>query len=115
MEIITKDNGYTIKDNGEILGSSFCGDVSENLIPQKDFMGKSKTLMGFWINNDQWNKGLGTYLLRGIIKEEKKIGTEYLKLGVNKTNTYAIKLYENCGFKKDGDIGSNNYFMWLKL
>ncbi|MGN0165652.1 MAG: ribosomal protein S18-alanine N-acetyltransferase [Lachnospiraceae bacterium] len=47
-------------------------------------------------------KGLGSLLLKEVLKREKETGTERLFLEVRKSNKAAIRLYEKTGFGVDG-------------
>lgn len=66
------------------------------------------------------NQGVGTLLLNEIINLCKKQNLNSVSLEVNETNSSAIHLYENFGFKKVGDRkkyynGSNAILMKKNL
>lgn len=54
------------------------------------------------VNENFRRTGIGTLILKELIKkaEEKKLESIFLE--VNQNNENAIKLYEKCGFKKEG-------------
>ncbi len=44
------------------------------------------------------NRGIGTALMKTMLKELKEKGYKQISLAVQKTN-YAVKMYKNAGFK----------------
>ncbi len=63
----------------------------------------------FYIKEKYRNKGIGTDVIRQVIKNSKKLGLKSLYLEVNKHNTEAQGFYKKHEFKK-----RDNYFL-MKL
>ena len=60
--------------------------------------------LGISVLKSEWNKGVGTELLRHVIDYAKEHGIEIINLEVRSDNSAAIHLYEKFGFKKTGTI-----------
>jgi len=60
----------------------------------------------FYIDKEYRNKGIGTQVLKLVIKNSKKLGLKCLYMEVSKSNIAAQKLYEKLNFK-----ARNNYFL----
>lgn len=103
---------YKVVHEGNLIGSAWVGIT--DIVPDKKFMtGKTKTIIGFGINYEFHNKGLGKALLKEIIENETKIKTKYLKLGVYCNNEIAKKLYTGFGFVFDGIVGNNEHLEYM--
>ncbi len=57
-------------------------------------------LIGFWINKDYRNQGLGSKLLTEAINQLKNEGIESIELTIDPSNKMALKLYQKHGFKE---------------
>ncbi len=66
--------------------------------------GKHRAVFGITINKNEWGKGLGTEMIKKVIKTAKAIGYTQLELGVFSENLRALKLYEKMGFSECGRI-----------
>lgn len=118
LEVLQSSSGYYIpskKYPGANIASCYCGEVS--IIPNRDYMdGIVNSIMGFFVVVDERNKGLGTEFMRQVIELERAKGTSYLTLGVDDRNEHVIKLYEKCGFQRDGYIRDQHLiYMFIKL
>jgi GNAT superfamily N-acetyltransferase len=110
----TSKEHYSLMLDGVSVGGAWVGMTT--IVPLKEFMDKkSKVVMGFSIQHDMRNKGLGKALMEKIIESERDRGTTYLCLGVEINNEHAIRLYESVGFQKDGPLYSSMHYMWIKL
>mgnify|MGYP000848958046 CR=1 FL=1 len=113
IELRKNKESYTLFVDEVKVGCTWVGYT--DIVPNKEFMDKkSKSVMGFFIEKDFRSKGYGKILMDMVVESEKKDKTTYLKLGVEKNNIHAIKIYEHSGFKTDGDL-YNMHYMWLKL
>lgn len=65
-------------------------------------------IMNIVVKKIKRNKKIGTFLLENLIKIAKEKNIKTLNLEVNVNNIYAIKLYQNLGFKNIG-IRKNYY------
>lgn len=118
MCVLVKTYNYykLLSEKEELISSSFCGHMIDNLIPRIECMDNKivHTLMGFYTIDKYKNKGFGKKLLLDIIQHETDAGVDYLRLGVYKSNEYAIKLYKSCGFIIGCDFGGC-HMMYKKL
>ena len=113
IELKKSKENYSLMADGVSVGGAWVGHT--DIVPAKDFMNrKSKVLMGFGIGYQNRQKGFGQILMDKIIESEKLNGTEYIRLGVEKDNEAAIKIYERSGLIKDGLV-HNMHYMWKKL
>lgn len=60
----------------------------------------------FYIEEEHRNKGIGTQVLKLVIRNSKKLGLKSLYMEVNKLNNTAQKLYKKLNFK-----ARDNYFL----
>lgn len=60
---------------------------------------KHRAVFGISIRREYWNRGIGSTLIKEILKEAKKIGYEQIELGVFSDNEKAKILYEKNGFE----------------
>ena len=65
-------------------------------------------IMNIVVKKDYRNKKIGTKLLNELINLAKSLNIKYINLEVNENNKYAIQLYINLGFIKNGK--RNNYY-----
>ena len=70
-------------------------------------------LLGIYVDPSIRRKGIGTELMRGILKELKKHGFMRVSLAVQKAN-YALRLYEKAGFRIIGG-NAEEYIMVCDL
>ena len=92
-ELQSENSKYLVaKLNTEIIG--FAG--IKIILDEAD-------VMNIVIKKIYRNQGVGTLLLNEIINLCKKQNLNSVSLEVNETNSSAIHLYENFGFKKVGD------------
>lgn len=109
-ELQSENSKYLVaKLNTEIIG--FAG--IKIILDEAD-------VMNIVIKKIYRNQGVGTLLLNEIINLCKKQNLNSVSLEVNETNSSAIHLYENFGFKKVGDRkkyynGSNAILMKKNL
>jgi len=96
------------------LSKSFINTIFGNKLSKTNICRKGGKVVGLahasfqrnraWINalyvdREHRGKGVGEDLLFGLIRELKKEGVPLLFLGVDKSNSNAIKLYSNIGFE----------------
>ncbi|MBT6538051.1 MAG: GNAT family N-acetyltransferase [Francisellaceae bacterium] len=63
----------------------------------------SEIEVGYLLRRDYWGRGLGTELLRGLIKYGfEKLNIETIVAVVSPENTASIRLLNKCGMKLDG-------------
>lgn len=79
------------EENGEIAG--YCGLV---MVPDEG------DITNVSVDRDKRRRGIGTLLLRELIRRAGEAGVEKLYLEVRESNQAAIALYESLGFKRDG-------------
>jgi RimJ/RimL family protein N-acetyltransferase len=89
-----REDGYVCLDReGEVIGHVFYGDLSRE-IPH----------LGIGLADERQNSGLGRVLMQFLIAVgRRKLGKKAIGLSVMKTNTRAIQVYENCGFRICGE------------
>ncbi len=64
---------------------------------------------GIGMLKDYRNLGIGTEMMKAVFEEAKKIGVEIVRLEVFENNNYAIKTYEDIGFKTFGKLPRGIY------
>ena len=80
--------------DGEIVG-----DVSLSGMPRRM---NHRAELGITVLKSEWNKGLGSRLLKMAIEYAKSHGIEIINLEVRSDNFRAIHVYEKFGFRKIG-------------
>lgn len=60
---------------------------------------KHRAIFGISTKEKYWNNGIGSILIKEIIKEARKMGYEQIELGVFSDNEKAKRLYERNGFQ----------------
>ena len=88
--------------DGEIIG-----DVSLSGLPRRM---NHRAELGITVLKSEWNKGLGSRLLKMAIEYAKSHGIEIINLEVRSDNFRAIHVYEKFGFRK---IGTS--FVYFKI
>lgn len=58
--------------------------------------------LGITVRKDYWGQGIGSLLMKELIKYAKENRIEILNLDVRSDNVNAIHLYEKFGFKHIG-------------
>ena len=81
------------------------GDVSLTGFPRRM---NHRAELGITVLKSEWNKGLGSRLLKMAIEYAKSHGIEIINLEVRSDNFRAIHVYEKYGFRKIGT--SHAYF-----
>ncbi|MDO4567600.1 MAG: GNAT family N-acetyltransferase [Clostridia bacterium] len=61
---------------------------------------RSFYLVRFGVNVDYLRKGIGKTMLRSAMALARDMGAEYLRLFVAEMNAPAVRLYEQCGFRR---------------
>lgn len=94
-DIASRDNEIMIAAfiNNELAGNAALTCMSNNLKL------KHRAVFGISIKEKYWNNGIGSTLIKEIIKEAKKMGYEQIELGVFSDNEKARRLYERNGFE----------------
>ena len=94
-DIASRDNEIMIAAfiNNELAGNAALTCMSNNLKL------KHRAVFGISIKEKYWNNGIGSTLIKEIIKEAKKMGYEQIELGVFSDNEKARRLYERSGFE----------------
>lgn len=90
------------KDNQRIIGSS-----SLKFNFQKSL--KHKAELGITIHDDYQNMGIGTALLKHIIKVARTKKLKKIQLNVDINNDQAIHLYKKAGFLIEGKLCKESY------
>jgi len=69
-------------------------------------------MLGIFIGEiEEWNKGNGTDAIKTILKYAvNKLGLHKINLHVYEYNPRAIRVYEKCGFKKEGLLKEGHYY-----
>ena len=75
------------------------GDVSLSGLPRRM---NHRAELGLTVLKSEWNKGLGSRLLKMAIEYAKSNGIEIINLEVRSDNFRAIYVYEKFGFRKIG-------------
>ena len=65
---------------------------------------KTQSCNSVTMKKNEWGNGLGTEMIKKVIKTAKAIGYTQLELGVFSENLRALKLYEKMGFSECGRI-----------
>lgn len=89
---------WTLDDEGRLLGELY---VFYNL-EDKDFAnGKDRAyLCAFRIEKELRGQGLGTNLIKSVMKEIKAQGYRTVTIGVDETEEANIRLYHRLGFQR---------------
>lgn len=85
---------FVAKDSGRIVG-----DASLNRLPRRM---QHRGDLGIAVVRDYWNSGIGSRLLRAVIRFAGENAFEVVELQVRSDNAAAIHLYEKFGFEKFG-------------
>ncbi len=88
--------------NGKIVGNATIKRMSGRLNRVGD--------IGILIKKEYRNRGIGTKLMKMLLKEAKKIGIKIATLEVVADNERAIHLYTKCGFKEFGKLPKSIQF-----
>jgi RimJ/RimL family protein N-acetyltransferase len=64
---------------------------------------------GITVHDDYQNRGLGTILTQYMVEIAKERGVKKVSLEVVVENERAIKVYERCGFRKEGRLEKANW------
>lgn len=116
LERSCDDVMFVAKDGDRIIG-----DASLNRLPRRM---KHRGDFGISVVREYWNCGIGSRLLREVLRFAQENGCECIDLQVRSDNAAAIHLYEKFGFQKIGThpcffkIGEEEIpfdFMYLKL
>jgi RimJ/RimL family protein N-acetyltransferase len=100
-----KEHVFAIEDK---LKKKYIGNCGLHKIDRD----KKNATLGIVIGEKQyWGKGYGTDSIHAIIGYAKnELGLRYLQLNVYEYNHRAIKVYENCGFKRKTVLKKNHYY-----
>ena len=90
------------KDNKRIIGSTSLRFNSAEAL-------KHKTELGLTIHDDYQNLGIGTALLKHIIKVAKSKKLKKIHLNVSAENDHAIHLYKKAGFVIEGTLHNESF------
>ena len=90
------------KDNKRIIGSSSLKFNSQEPL-------KHKAELGLTIHDTYQNMGIGTALLKHIIKVAKSKKLKKIHLNVSAENDHAIQLYKKAGFVIEGTLHNESY------
>lgn len=85
--------------NNEVIGHAVIARLA-NL----ESLDHRRLINGFGVSKDFMGKGIAKQVLTETVKFCKEIGVNYVDLGVLTENTRALKLYENFGFQKTGEL-----------
>lgn len=80
--------------NGEIIGDGSLSGFPRRMCHRAE--------LGLTVKRNYWNQGIGSMLLKNLIKYAKTNGIEIVNLEVRSDNLNAIHLYEKFGFKHIG-------------
>jgi L-phenylalanine/L-methionine N-acetyltransferase len=92
----------TEKDNKRIIGS-----ISLKFNAQEPL--KHKAELGLTIHDDYQNMGIGSALLKHIIKVARKRKLKKIHLDVSSSNERAIHVYKKAGFRTEGILQKESY------
>lgn len=100
---IKNDWLYTLKKNDKIVAVASVGDFDElsdlHWNPQKPC-----ELARIGVDPSFQKQGIGTIILRNIIRTVKGKGYDGIRMLVSKTNNAALALYEKNGFERCGEV-----------
>ena len=64
---------------------------------------EGRRLVAYWIDREQWGRGIATRALRGFLEHER---TRPLHAWVAEGNVGSIRVLEKCGFRRDDAVAS---------
>ena len=84
----------------ESKDSNLIGDAALHPIDEKNRVGELLITIG---EKEYWNKGYGTDAIRLVLKVAfEEVNLQKVELRVFEYNERAIRVYEKCGFKREG-------------
>ncbi|NMD37674.1 MAG: GNAT family N-acetyltransferase [Christensenellaceae bacterium] len=87
---------------GAYVDDTFAGSIS--LMKKTNIKEKHKATFGIAVLQKYWGMGIGKALMIYAMEQAKAMGVKLLDLRVLSGNAKAIKLYEDLGFIKAGEI-----------
>jgi len=101
--INSKDNCFILAFDGNLIISSsgFHGSALKRV--------NHRVSLGISVLEDYQGQGLGTIVMKELIKKAIELGKTKMDLEVRIDNKFAIVLYENLGFIKEGIIKNGFY------
>jgi ribosomal protein S18 acetylase RimI-like enzyme len=94
---------YVLKKNGIIIAVASVGNFNELSHLQWSLKIPCE-LARLGVNPTLQNQGIGTTILKNIIKTVKEKGFDGIRMLVSKTNFAALALYDKNGFEKCGEV-----------
>jgi len=104
---------YVLKDREHILAVASAGAFGE--LNETDVPWKTRNaceLMRIGVLSARQGHGMGTLLLRHIMREMRRNGFDGIRLLVSQTNPAAGRLYEKNGFEKRGALFAFGHDFW---
>ncbi len=80
--------------DGELIGTGYLEAMNRRM--------KHRSRLAISILKSEWNKGVGSEMMKRLIAFARGIGVELVELEVRSDNKRAIHLYEKFGFKRIG-------------
>ena len=84
-----------------MLDRKIVGFIDYYILPSVWEKGNEATINYFFIHKDYQGRGIGSKLLKEVIKQTDKMGIMELHVGTEKENKRAIRLYKQHGFLKE--------------
>ena len=81
---------------GELVGTASLSGLPRRMAHRAE--------LGLSVRRAEWNRGVGSLLLRHVVDYARAHGVEIINLEVRGDNRAAIHLYEKFGFQKTGTI-----------
>lgn len=94
---------YTLKKHGKIVAVASVGDIDE----LRDLQWTPKNpceLARIGVDPSFQKQGMGTMILKNILRIAKEKGYDGITMLVSKTNMAALALYDKNGFEKCGEV-----------
>jgi putative acetyltransferase len=92
---------------GEEIEQRIIGDASMKFNPHEN--SKHKAELGVAVHDDYQNMGIGTALIKHLLKIARTKKLRKVWLQVNTNNEIAIHIYKKAGFKIEGRLFKENY------
>lgn len=102
-EDVSRGALYVLKRNGKIIAAASMGDFNElghlHWTPEKPC-----ELARIGVAPEMQGRGIGTIILKNIIRTAGEQGFDGMRFLVSKTNPSALAMYEKNGFERCGEV-----------
>ncbi len=115
IEPIRPEEFYTVFFQKRLMEPNFTEQLYEfGIFEEKELIGKIKlsnlvrgacqwAVLGYWLDEDQRNKGYATQAVRGILRFAfQELGLHRIQASVLPSNLPSIRVLEKCGFERIG-------------